>query len=94
MLIVSQNKAANINYENIEAIYLQEKNGKIEINVRGEYDYTIGKYETKERAKQVLEEIADCCAFFQLLYSPNVSIQKTIKGKKLKKVIVYEMPEE
>ena len=57
MIIVSQDKVANINYGNIEAIYLLEKNGKIEINVRGKYDYTIGKYETEERAKEILKEI-------------------------------------
>ena len=57
MIIVSQDKVANINYNNIEAIYMLKKDDKIEINVRGNYDYTIGKYETEERAKEVLEEI-------------------------------------
>ena len=59
MIIVSQDKVANINYGNIEAIYLLEKNGKIEINVRGKYDYTIGKYETEERAKEIVKEITN-----------------------------------
>lgn len=41
MIIVSQDKVANINYNNIEAIYMLKKDDKIEINVRGNYDYTI-----------------------------------------------------
>lgn len=57
MIIVSQDKVANINYNNIEAIYMLKKDDKIEINVRGNYDYTIGKYKTEERAKEVLQEI-------------------------------------
>lgn len=59
MIIVSQNKVANINYNNIEVMYLLKKDDKIEINARGDYDYTIGKYKTEERAKEVLQEIID-----------------------------------
>lgn len=34
MIIVSQDKVANINYNNIEAIYMLKKDDKIEINVQ------------------------------------------------------------
>ena len=57
MIIVSQDKVANINYNNIEATYLLKKDDEVEINVRGNYDYTIGKYKTEERAKEVLQGI-------------------------------------
>lgn len=57
MIIVSQDETANINYENIETIYLSKKNGKIEINARGKYDYTIGTYATEERAIEILADI-------------------------------------
>ena len=57
MIIVSQGKTAHINYDNIEATYLLKKDDKIQINMRGNYDYTIGEYETMERAKEVLQEI-------------------------------------
>lgn len=84
MIIVSQDKVAIINHENIEAIYLLERNGKLEINVRGIYDYTIGIYETKERAKEVLVEMAqtymDCNAWS--LYGVGIMNK------------VYEMPQE
>ena len=47
MIIVSQDKVANINYNNIEAIYMLKKDDKIEINVRGiqclQSGYTPGK---------------------------------------------------
>ena len=46
MIIVSQGKTAHINYDNIEATYLLKKDDKIQINMRGNYDYTIGEYET------------------------------------------------
>ena len=59
MIIVSQDKVANINYNNIEATYLLKKDDEVEINVRGNYDYTIGKYETEERAKEILQEITN-----------------------------------
>ena len=57
MIIVSQGKTAHINYDNIEATYLLKKDDKIQINMRGNYDYTIGEYGTMERAKEVLQEI-------------------------------------
>lgn len=59
MIIVSQNKTAHINYDNIEATSLLKKDDKIQINMRGNYDYTIGEYETMERAKEILEEIIE-----------------------------------
>ena len=40
MIIVSQGKTAHINYDNIEATYLLKKDDKIQINMRGNYDYT------------------------------------------------------
>ena len=45
MIIVSQDKVANINYNNIEAIYMLKKDDKIEINVRCRIsDYFAEKY--------------------------------------------------
>lgn len=62
MIIVSQKKTGIINFENIETLYLLRKKDKyetksIEINARGNYDYTLGEYATEERAKEVLQEI-------------------------------------
>lgn len=90
MIIVSQDKVANINLANIEAIYLLEKNGKIEINVRGNYDYTIGKYETEERAKEVLKEITNTFSAAELKGTLD-EIDLILKAKFMAR---YEMPEE
>lgn len=87
MIIVSQYKVANINYNNIEAIYMLKKDDKIEINVRGNYDYTIGKYETEERAKEVLQEIID-------KYKEYATIQNRVGSISDVEILpkVYEMP--
>ena len=84
MIIVSQDKVANINYNNIEAIYMLKKDDKIEINVRGNYDYTIGKYETEERAKEVLQEIIN--KYKTTLYNSRTN-ETVVNIPK-----VYEMP--
>ena len=84
MIIVSQDKVANINYNNIEAIYMLKKDDKIEINVRGNYDYTIGKYETEERAKDVLQEIIN--KYKTTLYNSKTN-ETVVNVPK-----VYEMP--
>ena len=84
MIIVSQDKVANINYNNIEAIYMLKKDDKIEINVRGNYDYTIGKYKTEERAKEVLQEIIN--AYLDCNKESFYANFAYVKN------IVYEMP--
>lgn len=99
MIIVSQDKVANINYNNIEAIYMLKKDDKIEINVRGNYDYTIGKYKTEERAKEVLQEIVKQKAMFALFRTaPTGGKEQTEMLEKFaqKKIILdtYEMPKE
>lgn len=96
MIIVSQNKVANINYNNIEAIYMLKKDDKIEINVRGNYDYTIGKYETEERAKEILSEIVTYNANFNLFKCSCAGTQARAAKEFLEKGIrfdIYEMPE-
>ena len=86
MIIVSQGKTVHINYDNIEVTYLLKKDDKIEINMRGNYDYTIGEYETMERAKEVLQEI------IHIYGECNASCVSTGYGYVKNKV--YEMPED
>lgn len=89
MIIVSQDKVANINYNNIEATYLLKKDDEVEINVRGNYDYTIGKYKTEERAKEVLQEIVRLYRRCQQVIGERGGITNFIYPPK-----VYEMPKE
>ena len=91
MIIVSQDKVANINYNNIEAIYMLKKDDKIEINVRGNYDYTIGKYKTEERAKEVLQEIIKT---YVLTEQYKVEDERTRIKLMMEGVLLYEMPKE
>ena len=91
MIIVSQDKVANINYNNIEAIYMLKKDNKIEINVRGNYDYTIGKYKTEERAKEVLQEIVKT---YVLTEQYKVEDERTRIKLMMEGVLLYEMPKE
>lgn len=85
MIIVSQGKTAHINYDNIEATSLLKKDDKIQINMRGNYDYTIGEYETMERAKEVLQEIVEN-------YRKNIIHGSSSCFGSTK--VVYEMPED
>lgn len=87
MIIVSQGKTAHINYDNIEATYLFKKDDKIQINMRGNYDYTIGEYETMERAKEVLQEIIKS-------YRKYRTAECDGPTKVLQETTVYEMPED
>ena len=91
MIIVSQDKVANINYNNIEAIYMLKKDDKIEINVRGNYDYTIGKYKTEERAKEVLQEIVKT---YVLTEQYKAEDERTRIKLMMEGVLLYEMPKE
>lgn len=87
MIIVSQGKTAHINYDNIEATYLLKKDDKIQINMRGNYDYTIGEYETMERAKEVLQEIIKS-------YRKYRTAECDGPTKVLQETTVYEMSED
>ena len=87
MIIVSQGKTAHINYDNIEATYLLKKDDKIQINMRGNYDYTIGEYETMERAKEVLQEIIKS-------YRKYRTAECDGPTKVLQETKVYEMSED
>lgn len=87
MIIVSQGKTAHINYDNIEVTYLLKKDDKIQINMRWNYDYTIGEYETMERAKEVLQEIIKS-------YRKYRTAECDGPTKVLQETTVYEMPED
>ena len=63
MIIVNQRKTGIVNFDNTETLLLikiNDKHGTKEVQVcaRGNYDYVLGEYQTEERAKEVLQEIA------------------------------------
>lgn len=60
MIIVSQDKDFIVNFKNIHSIGVDKVNGEYHINfVVGSGDGTLGQYATKERAKEVLQEIIE-----------------------------------
>lgn len=97
MIIISQDKKAIHNFDNIISIQVEEEsNGKYKIIV---YDAindntSLGDYKTEERAKEVLNEISIAYANMELIKIPKIEIQQKITSTELLKNICYKMPEE
>lgn len=90
MIIVSQDKDGIINFENITAIRLivnleDNKRNMIAIDTVNAERYTVAKYVTEERAKEVLQEIIEN-------YRKNIIHGSSSCFGSTK--VVYEMPED
>lgn len=84
MIIVSQNKDAIINFDNIANLVVIENNIVSICNVKETTGITIAEYKNEERAKEVLQEIIS--KYKQWNKDANNAV--TIIPK------VYEMPKE
>ena len=100
MLILSQDKTFILNFNNIESIEIgnfEENRGKgiIYARLTSDYFYTIGEFNTIERAKEVLQEIISF--YFQTEYFKSICNISYISSEQLnetqEKILVYEMPE-
>ncbi len=100
MIIVSQEKDGIINFNNILVIRLStdfetKKKTIIYVDCVGDEHFGIGKYDTEERAKEVLQEIVKEYSNYLLLkggaslVQGNMAIQPNVFN--IPKV--YEMPE-
>lgn len=89
MLILSQDKELIVNINNKENISLKEDyyeghfNG-VKIMAKNKIYSTLGLYATKERAKEVLQEIIET-------YKENGTVK--IDNVQVENKVVYEMPE-
>ena len=88
MLILSQYQSFILNFDNIESIEIgnfEENRGRgiIYARLTSDYFYTIGEYNTIERAKEVLQEIIE--KYKEENYAMIESMAKA--------QLVYEMPE-
>lgn len=92
MIIVSQEKDGIINFDNVLVIRLSidfETNKKtiIYVDCVGDEHFGIGKYDTEERAKEVLQEIIDKYKEYATILNRVGSISDVEILPK-----VYEMP--
>ncbi len=104
MLIVSQDKKMIMNLKNIESIAignpLNNNLGKFPIltETTSDNEYVIAEYKTEERAKEVLEDIAN--AYSDFSYYRNAKDKEKQKEigmelyMKYRNFEIYKMPEE
>jgi len=96
MLIVSQDKDGIINFENITAIRLivnleDNKRNMIAIDTVNAERYTVAKYVTEKRAKEVLQEIVKT---YVLTEQYKVEDERTRIKLMMEGILLYEMPKE
>ena len=85
MIIVSQNKKKLFNFYNVNSIIIGTRN---EIWIDNEKSCNLlAKYKTEERAKEVLQEIANTYTKIGIEF-------ETFNGGKQQLLPIYEMPEE
>lgn len=84
MIIVSQDKETIVNFDRTDCLWVDYDEGKYTIEASSDINYELGKYETEERAKEVLQWIVD-------LYEDSMwGLGKNII--KFNKQFVYRMP--
>lgn len=94
MLIVSQDKTKILNFDNIEVIGignpLENDDGKFQILVdtTNDNEFSIAKYGTEERAKEVLNEIMENYKNWEYTKMGKLIIGKVVCDA------IYTMPEE
>lgn len=94
MIIVSQDKEKIVNFDNLTQVYITQDEEETAYFIRYEtvdslYD-DLGKYETEERAKEVLQEIIRALIEAKKLESANSMFGFDI----IPSNTVYEMPKE
>lgn len=98
MLIVSQNKASVLNFDNVNLIGTN-KDGDIKARLGIDDIIVLGKYKTEERAKEVLQEIYTYKGMFEFYKSNPMDKglhEEMVNDFDKDNVLfdIYEMPEE
>lgn len=102
MLIVGQDKDIIMNFENIEILGignpLEDDDGKFKIlaNTTSDSQYTLAKYDTKERAEEVFDEIVKkYSSYLSLRGGPAIMQgQMDVQPNIFNIPKIYEMPKE
>lgn len=88
MIIVSQEKDEIVNFDKIESIWIStDGEGRFTIEATADTNSTLGRYETEERAKEVLQEIINAYRDYRTAECDGYT-------NILSKTAVYEMPKE
>lgn len=91
MIIVSQDKDAIINFNNIANLVAIENNIVSICNIEETTGITIAEYKTQERAKEVLQEIVKT---YVLTEQYKVEDERTRIKLMMEGILLYEMPKE
>lgn len=95
MIIVSQNKNIILNFNSIVHLFInKEDKPTVRYGRMLGSSEELGKYETEERAEEVLQEISIAYGNIEMLKIPNLQIHEFIPSEKLIQCLVYQMPEE
>lgn len=94
MIIVGQDKDIILNFNNTESIAilnpLEDNDGMFRVCAitPSDNEYTLGKYKTEERAKEVLQEIISRYEYAQR------NLADSNDTSPFEQVFIYQMPEE
>lgn len=101
MIIVSQDKRVILNFENIESIFIDinESGREIDAVLRSGSIVILGKYKTKERVKEVLQEIITVFEDKEILHIRKSTLNNLDELEEPKYILkpvsrpkVFEMP--
>lgn len=95
MIIVSQGKETIVNFNKTDCLWVDYDEGKYTIEASSDINYELGKYETEERAKEVLQEIVKKYSAYLSITGGPALIQggMDIQPNVFNIPKVYEMPE-
>jgi hypothetical protein len=89
MLIVSQDREEILNFENIENIWISAEEGRYTIEATADTNTTLGFYNTKEKAKEIIAQIVELYEKCQIVVDERNRLVNYVQRPK-----VYRMPEE
>lgn len=98
MIIVSQEKDAILNFDNVIGIRTEidiesNKETRIAIDTIDSERYYIARYSTEERTKEVLQEILEAYKATETFKAISNRISDEVGAIAIKNGFVYEMPE-
>ncbi len=91
MIIISQDKDKIVNYSNTNVI-VAEDDGVIKAWFTG-CNVILGKYENKERAKEIINNIQTAYSNITMINIPKIRIHEELPATEIIRNIAYKMPE-